>query len=46
MAKYFVYIVQCKDGSYYTGMTTNVDLRVSQHNGGIDSKVILIRGAP
>ena len=29
---WFVYIVRCKDGSYYTGITTNVDRRIREHN--------------
>ncbi len=32
----FVYIVECSDASYYTGITNNVELRVWQHNQGID----------
>ncbi len=28
----YVYIVECSDGSYYTGITNNVELRVEQHN--------------
>jgi putative endonuclease len=31
---YMVYIVQCADGSLYTGSTTNVQRRVAQHNAG------------
>ena len=31
---YFVYILQCVDGSYYTGMTGNLELRVTQHQDG------------
>jgi len=30
---YYIYIVECKDGSYYTGMTTNVERRIGEHNG-------------
>lgn len=30
---YYVYIVKCKDGSFYTGMTKNVEKRLLQHNG-------------
>jgi putative endonuclease len=30
----FVYIVKCRDGSYYTGWTTDVEKRVKEHNGG------------
>jgi len=31
---YFVYIIECKDGSLYTGITTNVDRRFSEHKNG------------
>jgi len=31
---YFVYILECSDKSYYTGVTNDVDIRVSQHNKG------------
>jgi putative endonuclease len=31
---YLVYIVQCADGSLYTGSTTNVQRRVAEHNAG------------
>jgi len=30
---YFTYIVQCADGTYYTGKTWNLVKRVRQHNG-------------
>jgi putative endonuclease len=30
--EYFVYIVECKDGSYYTGITVNLARRVEEHN--------------
>jgi putative endonuclease len=33
---YYVYIVVCKDGSYYTGITNDIDQRLWQHNTGID----------
>lgn len=32
---YFTYIVQCADGTYYTGKTWNIAQRVRQHNGGL-----------
>ena len=35
MKKGFVYILQCSDNSYYTGSTTNVRLRVQQHQNGL-----------
>ncbi len=30
--KYFVYIVECADGSYYTGYTTDIQRRLNEHN--------------
>ena len=27
-----MYIVECSDGTFYTGYTTNVERRVSEHN--------------
>jgi putative endonuclease len=33
---YYVYIVECSDGSFYTGVTNNLDRRVWEHNEGID----------
>jgi putative endonuclease len=34
----FVYIVQCKDSSLYTGWTTDVQRRVKTHNAGRGAK--------
>lgn len=36
--RFFIYIIQCKDGSFYTGYTKDVIRRVKQHNSGIASK--------
>ena len=30
----WVYILECADGSYYTGCTTNLDQRIAQHRAG------------
>ena len=30
----FVYILKCADNSYYTGSTTNLELRMAQHQSG------------
>jgi putative endonuclease len=30
---YFTYIVRCADDSLYTGITTDLDRRVDEHNG-------------
>jgi len=32
--EWFVYMVRCSDGTIYTGMTTDVARRVTQHNAG------------
>ncbi|MFO7659979.1 MAG: GIY-YIG nuclease family protein [Candidatus Cloacimonadaceae bacterium] len=34
----YVYIVRCMDDSYYTGVTNNIDRRVSEHNMGTDPR--------
>ena len=34
MKFYYVYIVKCADGSYYTGMTNSIDRRLFEHNSG------------
>ena len=33
---HYVYILRCADGSYYTGSTDNLELRVEQHGSGAD----------
>ena len=30
----FVYIVECSDGTYYTGYTTEIKRRLKEHNQG------------
>lgn len=35
MRSYFVYILKCKDDSYYTGITNDPDKRLWQHNEGL-----------
>ena len=34
MSSWFVYILQCSDGSFYTGITTDVERRLNEHNFG------------
>ena len=33
-----VYIVECNDGTFYTGITNNIDVRIKEHNSGVGSK--------
>lgn len=34
---YIVYILECSDGSYYTGSTDDVNKRLWQHQQGVES---------
>ena len=36
--KWYVYIIECKDGTYYTGLTWKPDLRYDQHLSGFGGK--------
>ncbi len=33
---YWTYILRCSDGSYYVGITNNMDQRLEQHQSGAD----------
>ena len=35
---FYVYMLLCEDGSYYTGYTKDVDLRVKQHRIGVGAR--------
>ena len=35
---HYVYVVQCSDGSFYTGYTTDVQRRLDEHNAGDGAK--------
>ncbi len=37
-SKWFVYLVWCRDGSLYTGITKDVARRCEQHNAGTASR--------
>ncbi len=45
MKPWFVYILECKDGSYYTGITTDLERRLHEHQSGKGSKYVKNRGA-
>jgi len=34
----YVYIIKCKDGTLYTGWTTDIDRRLKEHNSGKGAK--------
>jgi putative endonuclease len=42
---YAVYILLCRDGTYYTGITNDLLKRLAAHKAGIASKYTRSRGA-
>jgi len=36
MKLYYVYILKCVDGKYYTGVTNDLDRRINEHQSGFD----------
>lgn len=34
----FCYILECSDGTYYTGWTTDPERRMAQHNRGVGAR--------
>ena len=42
--RYYVYIVECVGGTYYTGSTNNLENRLKLHNKGNGSKYLRGRG--
>jgi putative endonuclease len=45
MNSWFVYILKCTDGSLYTGITTDVERRLAEHQAGTASKYTAAYGA-
>ena len=39
----YCYIVECADGTFYTGWTTNLERRVKEHNAGRGSRYTRLR---
>lgn len=39
----YCYIVECADGTYYTGWTTDPERRVATHNKGLGAKYTKMR---
>ena len=37
-ANHYVYVVECNDGTYYTGYTTDVERRITEHNDGTGAR--------
>jgi len=41
---FFVYIVQCTKGTYYTGYTSDLEKRIRLHNNGTGAKYLRGKG--
>lgn len=39
-AKYFVYIIECRNGIYYAGYTNDLEARIKLHNSGHGAKYL------
>jgi len=35
---HYVYVLECADGSYYTGYTTDIERRIAEHDAGEGAK--------
>ena len=42
--QWFVYILECKDGTFYTGITNNINRRIEAHNAGKGARYTRSRG--
>jgi len=40
---WYVYILECSDGTLYTGITTDLDRRLQTHNNGKGAKYTRVR---
>lgn len=45
MSEYWVYILECTDGTFYTGIATDVERRFEQHQEGTGAKYTRAHGA-
>lgn len=43
--RYFVYLLECEDGSLYTGITTDVERRFAEHQSGTGGHFTRAKGA-
>jgi putative endonuclease len=44
MQDWYLYLVRCRDGSLYTGITTDVARRFAEHQGNGDTGAKYLRG--
>lgn len=46
MKSYYVYILKCSDGSYYTGITNDLDRRLLEHKTGFNKNSYTYKRRP
>lgn len=46
MKQSYVYILKCSDGSYYTGVTSNLSTRMFKHNSGFYPNCFTVNRRP
>ncbi len=46
MKLYFVYIIQCKDESFYIGITNDLERRILEHNIGLKKDAYTFKRRP
>ena len=42
--KWFVYILKCKNGNFYTGITTDIRRRIIEHSNSVGAKSLRGKG--
>jgi putative endonuclease len=42
----YVYILKCSDGTYYTGVTNNLNKRLIEHNEGVNVNAYTFKRRP
>lgn len=46
MKTFYVYILRCSDGSYYTGITNDIERRITEHNAGTSADSYTFKRRP
>ena len=44
MSHWYLYMVRCRDGTLYTGISTDIDRRLAEHRGGGDAGSKYLKG--
>jgi predicted GIY-YIG superfamily endonuclease len=44
--QYWTYMLRCRDGSYYVGVTSELEIRLAKHALGIDERAYTFRRRP